>query len=308
MQENREVKSDVFSMLLEDKKNALEVYNALNGTDYDNPEDVEIVTLEKGISLSIRNDASFIVDTDLNIYEHQSTYNPNMPLRALFYVSSMLKERTKGDDLYGRKRILIPVPRFVVIYNGRDKRPPVEYLKLSDMFEKRTDLPEMEIICTVYNINPGCNDELLSNCPVMYGYMALIGRIRENIKAGDELPIKHAIEYCIEHDILRDFLLKRGLEVEKNMAIDMTWETREKMIRRDEFKYGFEDGYAKGNTEGKAIAIIELLEELGEVPMDLKERIRQESDLERLSFLLKKAAKATSIEDFSNECFNINIV
>ena len=96
------------------------------------------------------------------------------------------------------------------------------------------------------------------------------------------------------------------------MAIDMTWETREKMIRRDEFKYGFEDGFAKGTTEGeakgKAIAIIELLEELGEVPMDLKERIRQESDLDRLSFLLKKAAKATSIEVFSNECFNINIV
>lgn len=68
MTENREVKSDVFSMLMEDKKNALEVFNTLNGSDYQDPELVEIKTLEKGISLTIRNDAAFIIDMNLNIY------------------------------------------------------------------------------------------------------------------------------------------------------------------------------------------------------------------------------------------------
>jgi len=94
MAENREVKSDVFSMLMEDKRNALEVYNALNGSDYTDPELIEMVTLEKGISLTIRNDAAFILDTSINIYEHQSTYNPNMPLRSLLYLASTLNHQS----------------------------------------------------------------------------------------------------------------------------------------------------------------------------------------------------------------------
>ena len=77
---NREYKSDVFSMLMEDKTNALEVYNALNDTSYDDPELVEMHTLDKGVSLSVRNDAAFVVDASLSIYEHQSTVCPNMPL------------------------------------------------------------------------------------------------------------------------------------------------------------------------------------------------------------------------------------
>ena len=67
MRKNREYKSDVFSMLMESKENALEVYNALNDSEYTNPEDVEIVQLERGISLSIRNDASFIIDMNINL-------------------------------------------------------------------------------------------------------------------------------------------------------------------------------------------------------------------------------------------------
>ena len=89
---NREYKSDVFSMLLEDKKNALLLYNALNDSDYTNPDDVEICTLEKGISLTVRNDASFVIDSSLNIYEHQSTVCPNMPLRSLIYVANHLEK------------------------------------------------------------------------------------------------------------------------------------------------------------------------------------------------------------------------
>ena len=67
---SREYKSDVFSMLMENKTYALEVYNALNDTDYTDPEVVEVVDLDKGVSLSMRNDASFIVDMSINFYEH----------------------------------------------------------------------------------------------------------------------------------------------------------------------------------------------------------------------------------------------
>ena len=92
MKENREYKSDVFSMLMEDKANALEVYNALNGSAFTDPEVVEIVQLEKGVSLSIRNDASYVIDMNFCLYEHQSTYNRNMPLRSMIYFVNALDD------------------------------------------------------------------------------------------------------------------------------------------------------------------------------------------------------------------------
>ena len=107
---NKEYKSDVFSMLLQDKNRALEVYNAINGTDYDDPEMVEMTTLDdKSFSLTVRNDASFILDANLSLYEHQSTYCPNMPLRDLLYFASIIQKRIKAQkrDIYGGKILKI---------------------------------------------------------------------------------------------------------------------------------------------------------------------------------------------------------
>lgn len=92
MSGNREYKSDVFSMLMQDKERALQLYNVMNGSNYQNPEDVEMTTLDGGISLSVRNDASFVVDARLSIYEHQSTVCPNMPIRSLIYFSVILSD------------------------------------------------------------------------------------------------------------------------------------------------------------------------------------------------------------------------
>ena len=91
MSGNREYKSDVFSMLMEDKTRALALYNVMNNSSYENADDVEIRTLDGGISLSIRNDAAFIVDARLSIYEHQSTMCPNMPVRSLIYFTAIIQ-------------------------------------------------------------------------------------------------------------------------------------------------------------------------------------------------------------------------
>ena len=109
--------------------------------------------LENGISLSIRNDAAFIVGTDINIYEHQSSYNPNMPLRALVYFTTIVQELLQKRDWFSSHLIKIPTPHFAVFYNGMADRPEKEILKLSSSFEKPTENPELELICTVYNIN-----------------------------------------------------------------------------------------------------------------------------------------------------------
>jgi hypothetical protein len=112
-----------------------------------------MVRLDKGISLSVRNDAEFVIDFELNIYEHQSTYNPNMPLRGLVYFVEKLDEFIKGRDIYGHRLIKIPTPHFVVFYNGTEKRPEKEVLCLSDAFYHPTDDPELELYNVPYKVD-----------------------------------------------------------------------------------------------------------------------------------------------------------
>ncbi len=85
---NRKYKNTVFRMLFSDKVNLLSLYNAINDSNYTDPNQLEIVTLENAVYMGMKNDLSFLIDTSLFLYEHQSTYNPNMPLRDLFYISS----------------------------------------------------------------------------------------------------------------------------------------------------------------------------------------------------------------------------
>ena len=245
MTENREFKSDVFSMLMEDKRNALQVYNALNGSSHEDPEMVEMHTLEKGISLSVRNDAAFIIDMELNIYEHQSSYNTNMPLRALIYFTTILKGIVKNKDLFSGHTITIPTPHFAVFYNGLKDRPEREVLKLSASYAKPTDQPELELVCTVYNINPNKDKGLLKRCSVLDEYTKFVEIVRHFERENEENPVEKAIDHCIENHILEVFLRDRRSEMLKAMTIDMTFERREELIREEEREFG----RAEGRTE-----------------------------------------------------------
>lgn len=278
--ENREYKSDVFSMLMEDKRYALEVYNALNGSSYEDPEQVEYVNLEKGISLSVRNDAAFIVDTDVSIYEHQSSYNPNMPLRALIYFVDIIREHViKKRDLFSHNPIRIPVPHFAVFYNGTINRPEKEILKLSDSYNKPTEKPELELTCTVYNINSGIGDRLLESCKVLEGYTVFVEKVREYKAEGKDKPIEKAMDHCIENHILEEFFAKRWTEVLNVMTIDMTFERREVLIREEEYENGRAEGKAEGKAEGISIG-----------------------DFTRLASLIqKKIIKGKPLETIANE-------
>ena len=259
MKENREYKSDVFSMLMEDKANALEVYNALNGSAFTDPEVVEIVQLEKGVSLSIRNDASYIIDMNFCLYEHQSTYNRNMPLRSMIYFVNALDDWLKenGHDLFGRKRIMIPTPHFVVFYNGVEKRPEYEEMRLSQSFYHQMEEPEIELVCKTYNIKPQNNQELKSKATVLDGYTYFVEKVREIQMKNMTLAeaIDAAIEDCIQNHILEDFFRNRKDEVRKMTHLDYTGERREKLIRKEEY----EDGRAAGRAEGRAEGRVKLI-------------------------------------------------
>ena len=313
MRNNREYKSDVFSMLMESKENALEVYNALNDSEYTNPEEVEIVQLERGVSLSIRNDASFIIDMNINFYEHQSTYNPNMPLRSLIYFVNALEDWLKDNDkdLFSRRQIQIPTPHFIVFYNGMQKRPEYEEMRLSDSFCHKAQEPQIEIICKVYNINPENNQKLKKKSTVLEGYTYFVEKVRENQRQQMNLEeaVDSAIHDCIDHHILEDFFRRRKEEVKKMTHLDYTWEKRERLIRMEEYAdgeaAGIQKGKAAGLREGKAVGIrdslLELLQEFGDIPEALQTRIESEKDLQVLTSWLKAAARADSLEEFQEK-------
>lgn len=234
---NREYKSDVFSMLLEDPRYALEVYNALNHSDYQDPELVEICTLERGISLSVRNDASFFLDMNLSIYEHESTVCPNMPLRELIYLTNILERQIKNKNIYGRKLVKIPTPRFAVFYNGPEEQQEQYELKLSEAFANPVNEPELELKCTVYNINQGKNRNLLRQCPILREYMIFVDYVRKFQKEYPELDLEQviemAIDQCIEENVLREFLTERRGEVVKVTQLDYTFDRRLELERED---------------------------------------------------------------------------
>ena len=110
---NRNYKDTIFRMLFSDRKNLLSLYNAINGTSYMNPEDLEIVTLENAIYMGMKNDLSFIIDTNLFLYEHQSTYTPNMPLRDLFYISAEYQKLV--NKKYQHRTLLY----FIMVQSGK---------------------------------------------------------------------------------------------------------------------------------------------------------------------------------------------
>lgn len=302
---NREYKSDVFSMLMQDKRRALELYNAMNDTDYDNPDEVEMVTLAGGISLSVRNDASFVVGDNLSIYEHQSTVCPNMALRSLIYFVAVIKERISGrhrqivgDDggnyadgrqhgrnIYGKSLIKIPMPKFVVFYNGAEKQLEEMTQYLSDSFEQKTDDPELELKCKVYNINYGKNRAIMNECRWLDEYMMFVDKVREyhNSKDEEELEddINKAIDYCIENDILKEFLSERRGEVTKVMALDYTFDKQLEMERAEAWNGGKKEGIEEGRIEGR----------------EEGEKIGKDAMGEAMSKLIKKLLEDGNIEE-----------
>ncbi len=207
---NRMYKDTIFRLLFKnDKKALLDLYNAINHSNYDNPDDLIINTLENAIFMGIKNDLSFIIDTHLNIYEHQSTKCPNMPLRCLFYVSTLYSQLIEQSSLYRSTKMDIYEPHFIMFYNGKEEMPEKMTYKLSDLYMNKSENPDLELIVKVYNINKGMNPDLMNSCKKLEEYSLFVAKVREY---ANSMPmykaIPKAIDYCIEHNILRDFLIK----------------------------------------------------------------------------------------------------
>ena len=149
---NRKYKDRLFRLIFRDKENLLQLYNAINDSHYTNPEDLMITT----------------IDDIMSLYEHQSTYSPNLPLRGLFYFSAMYRNYIEPmkQQLYTESPFQIPFPVYLVFYNGMKEEPERKEIPLSNLFiqNEKGLQPALECTATLLNINLGHNRELMEKC------------------------------------------------------------------------------------------------------------------------------------------------
>ncbi|RHR33792.1 hypothetical protein [Eubacterium sp. AF19-12LB] len=244
-------KDRVFRMLFgyeKYKENLLELFNALNDTAYTNPDDLEINTLDDVFYMKMKNDVSCIIDNRIAIYEHQSTWNYNMPLRGFRYTAELYNKFIMENDLdvYRRKMIKLPTPQYVVFYNGTERRAEKEILRLSDSFIMPCSEGEYEWTATVYNINDGHNKDLMNKCKIMQEYATMVAKIREFRQKGCDLDM--AIEYCLLHDVLKEFLLEHKSEVADMLRMEYDEARTMNHLKEDYYEEGVKDGAMKAKV------------------------------------------------------------
>ena len=200
----RNYKDSLFRMVFREKAELLSLYNAMNGTSYDDPEDLTVTTIEDVLYMGLKNDISFLIEDVMNLYEGQGSWNPNMPLRGLFYFSMIYQGYIRQNqlDIYSSTLLKLPSPRYVVFYNGLKKEPDRQDLKLSDSFIKTDGSPCLECTAQVININFGRNEELMEACKKLHDYAYFVEKVREYLKEGLtlEASIDQAVVHCINKD------------------------------------------------------------------------------------------------------------
>lgn len=247
---NRKYKDTVFRKLFSDRKNLLSLYNAINGTAYMDASQLEIVTLDNAIYMGMKNDLAFIINTNLFLYEHQSTYNPNMPLRDLFYISGEYQKLVDLKSLYTSTRLRIPTPNFIVFYNGTEKNEDrwVEYL--SESYENMSGEPNLELKVIILNINVGHNKKLMEECQTLREYAQYVAKVR---RYSEEMELNTAVECAvsesIQEGILKEFLQKNRAEVIAMSIFEYNEEEEKRKLRKAEYEAGMAEGVMKTKKE-----------------------------------------------------------
>ena len=282
-QMQRNVKDRLFRYLFEkDRYALLDLYNALNGTAYEDSSQLEIVTIESAVYVVMKNDLAYILSGTLSMYEHQSTYSPNLPVRFLIYLAQeyqMVIEKAERS-LYGTGQITLPTPQCVVFYNGVKEMPEEQTLKLSDAFENKKAQADVELTVRMLNINHGHNNKLMEKCKVLDEYSKLVAVIRDCMAAEKDMQtaLNRAADYCIEEGILKEFLLKNRAEVLGMLLEEFDAEKYERTIRGEGREEGKKEGREEGKKEGLKIGMrlsIEILQETNQTREDAKKKIAE---------------------------------
>ena len=250
---NRTYKDRLFIRIFEHKEDLLSLYNAVNGSDYQNPDELEITTLDNAIYMRMKNDISFLIDGYMSLYEHQSTFNPNMPLRDCLYMLQIYQNYIDSQelDLYSSVLLKIPTPRLVVFYNGQEKMRNEEMciLRLSDSYERPEKEPALECRVQVINVNYGKNRDMMEKCPKLYEYSYLVAKIRENQASGKTLEgaISAALEDCLAQGYLTELLTTYRREVTGMLL----YEYDERKHLKNTYEEGIQKGMRTGQYKGR---------------------------------------------------------
>ena len=257
---NRVYKSRIFTMIFQDKEKLLELYNAISGKNYTDPELLEINTLENAIYMNMQNDLSFLIDARLSLYEHQSTVNPNLPLRFLWYISKLYMGMTRKRNIYGTEKVKIPEPQFVVFYNGVEEQPERKVLRLSDLYQTRPEEGDgyredmekgLELTAVMYNVNRSHNRTLMEACKTLKDYAEYVYRVRQYAEETTlEEAVERAITECLREGILKDFLEKNRAEAKSVSIFEYDEEEHMRQEREQFWNKGMREGMQKGIQKG----------------------------------------------------------
>lgn len=292
----RRYKDTVFRMLFQDKTRLLSLYNAVNGSHHVNPEDLQIVTLENAIYMSVKNDLAFIVDLQLHLYEHQSTVNPNMPLRFLQYISKEYEKLIDMKQLYKSQLLEIPTPKFIVFYNGAEEQQERQILRLSNAFLTKQEEPQLELQVEVLNINEGYNEQIKEQCKTLEEYMQYVDCVRREAENKNlEDAVTCAVNQCIKQGILSEFLLANKAEVVSMSIFEYDADEVRKMLDEE----AREIGYKKGWKLGMELGMEQGMEQGMEIGMEQGMERGIEQGTQRLLKLIAKMSEAGEADNIS---------
>jgi len=279
---NRNYKDSVFSLLFSDPEILRELYSAIEGIVVPKDAIVNINTLSEALFMKKVNDLSFTIDDRIIVLiEHQSTLSHNIPLRILMYIARVYEKIIENKDIYQRKLVKIPTPEFIVLYNGKEECPEYQEMRLSSAFmditglklKESKELP-LELVVQIYNINQGQNQKILERSNYLNDYSFFVHKFneyRQNLSL--EEAAKAVVKYCIEHNVLKEFLEKHGSEVSNMLFDDITIEELADIRYKEGHEIGHELGFSEG-SEGRDKFIIELIDR-GLSASEIKQRLTQ---------------------------------
>lgn len=288
---NRKYKDRLFRLVFQEKKDLLQLYNAMNDTDYQDETMLNINTLDDVVYMRMKNDVSFLVGNMLNLYEHQATFNPNMPLRGLFYFAELLQGflAENGHDIYKSTLVKIPLPQYIVFYNGIQEEPDRRELYLSDSYFNHQKKEQASLECKVVmlNINLGHNKKLMEKCRKLLEYASFVSKIRDYLtEMSLEDAADKAVHECIAEGILADILKKNQAEVRKVILTEYDEDWHIENEKKDSFAEGMEIGQRKGmeigvqRTKEEAVSIIiAICQEFYLSPEEIKAKIKEKYHL-----------------------------
>ena len=231
-----------------------------------------------------------MIDGRLSLYEHQSIKNPNLPLRFLLYISHLYSRITKDANLYGTAKVQIPVPEFVVFYNGREWMPEQHVIRLSDLFTINDRPVKLELEATVLNISGNNNKALKAACRTLREYAVYTDKIRQYTEEMSlEEAVDRAIRECIKEDVLREFLENHRAEAKEMSIFEYDQEKHMRQEREAAWNEGRRSGIEEGRSQGaeqllevliqkklaKGKSVAEIAEELEETEAHIQELVKK---------------------------------